>query len=130
MLFAQESTAETHRFNRPRKKPHRAKAKPTHRQGPLFADMLHPTTPYQREYAHHVCGSTTIYNTKGEHVYIVTDEIALFVSSGVIKKSHVESLCMRKLLVISSIGKELIIRITLKLLDLLRQKEVITFVSQ
>lgn len=65
MLFAQESTAETHRFNRPRKKPHRAKAKPTHRQGPLFADMLHPTTPYQREYAHHVCGSTTIYNTKG-----------------------------------------------------------------
>lgn len=65
MYLAQESTATTHRFNHSRKKPPRAKAKPSHRQGPLFADMLHETTSDQRQYAHHVCGSTTVYNKKG-----------------------------------------------------------------
>ena len=65
MLFAQESTAETHRFNHSRKKPPRSKTKSTHRQGPLFADMLHVTTPAQRIYAHAVCGSTTVFNKKG-----------------------------------------------------------------
>jgi len=66
MLFAQESTAETHHFNHSRKKPPRAKPKkPTHRQGPLFADMLHETTAAQKKRAHRVCGSATIYNGRG-----------------------------------------------------------------
>jgi len=63
MYLAEEITAETHRFDHSRKKPKRAK--PTHQQGPLFADMLHETDPVQKERAHHVCGSTTIYNAKG-----------------------------------------------------------------
>ena len=65
MYLAQESTSETNRFDYSRKKPPRAKPSPTHRQGPLFADMLHESDPEQRVRAHHVCGSTTVYNRKG-----------------------------------------------------------------
>lgn len=64
MYFAQD-TATTHHFNHSRKKPPRAKVKPTHRQGPLFADMLHETTLEQKEHAHRVCGRGTVYNDKG-----------------------------------------------------------------
>jgi len=64
MYLAEEITAKTHQFHHSRKKP-KSVSNPTHRQGPLFADMLHETDPDQRERAHHVCGSTTIYNTKG-----------------------------------------------------------------
>ena len=87
MLFAQESTAESNHFNDPmihKIEPGRTKAKgatsqrasagqapsqrAVHQQGPLFAepaDMLHEPNEEQRERAHHVCGSTTVYNAKG-----------------------------------------------------------------
>jgi len=68
MYLAQETTVVTHRFNHSRKKPPRAKpkaVKPTHKQGPLFADMLHETTLAQKKRAHSVCGSVVIYNNGG-----------------------------------------------------------------